>query len=296
MNIERDTDEFMIRRMSENVYMKFDKSDARCQQNADEIKSVFKAIESTNAQSDEEDNPKQKYVFVRLYDPVYKGITAANLLKRGVAATEVNKINSSHAAIGVTLKDRFYGLTGLKGKDEHDFAIEQVTNLSSNSYMAGCDPQKSTCRVYAYPVDDQEYSKIKSSINKYIRNNTLSYDTIHNFVIAISSIKRKFFTKKSKQLIGREAADIISFEDARQEVEKVPTRFVCSTFVAYLMYTCIKRIHNWFDNHNVNYSRVTPSDLSAVRGMRYCFYTKWCDYNTTVQKFVEKHPEFKEFL
>jgi hypothetical protein len=298
MNIERNTDEFVIKKLCDSSYMKFEKTNPHYVENANQITNLFRSIESSviNQTQDDDSSNDTKYVFIRLYDPVYKGLNAANLLKRGIAITEVNKIDASHATININLKDKFYGLTGMKDKDEQDFAIEQVTNVKTNSYMESCDPSKSTCRVYCIKCNEQEYAKTKAMIMKLYRSNSISYDVPENFIMALRSIKRKFFTPKNKRIIGRESIEIMSYESAKKDSTKIPHKFVCSTLVAYILYSNIQKVQNWFNKHNVEYEKITPSDLSAIRGMKYCFNCKWIDYNTTVKKFVENHEEFKEYL
>ena len=67
-----------------------------------------------------------KYVFIRLYDSDYiNPFYPANLLKFGVEKTEVTDTIASHAAIGFSLEDKFYGLTS--GGD-HQLAIETCTD------------------------------------------------------------------------------------------------------------------------------------------------------------------------
>lgn len=57
--------------------------------------------------------PKEnyKYIFIRLYDPVYTANLPAELLKKGQYITNTTKIPAAHAAIGFDLSDNFYGLT-----------------------------------------------------------------------------------------------------------------------------------------------------------------------------------------
>ena len=297
MNIERNTPELLIKALfsSENVYMRFDKSDPNYKENAEQIVSLCKSCEASTLTVDEEnENANDKYIFIRLYDPTYKGITAATFLKRGVKMTEVNKIDSSHAAINWNLKDGFYGLT-LK-KEQDAFNKEFCVTPESNEYMATCDANKSTCRVYYIKCSPQEYTRTKNMIVNLARQHKLVYDVAYNFIISLNCIKRKFFTKKDKRLLGRESAEIMSYESAKKEMEPIPTKFVCSTLVAYILYSTISKVKNWFNNHNVNYKKVTPSDLSVIRGMKQAFFCKWSDYNKVAKEFAEKHPEFKEYL
>lgn len=297
MNIERNTPELLIKSLGDNLYMRFDKSNPRYKENAQEIQNLYRSSEASQATMEQDDNESnnKRFIFIRLYDPVYKGkINPTNLLKRGQDITNVNKINASHAAINYNLKDKFWGLTGLKTEAEHDFAIESCTNIQNNSYMNGCDPNKSTCTVYYISCSDQEYTKCKNLIIKFARMNEISYDILHNFVMAIDGIKRKFFSKK--KIIGQESVEILSYESASAKVEKIPDKFVCSTLCAYILFTTISKVRNWFNNHSVNYTRVTPSDLSAVRGMKKAFTCSWNEYNTKVKEYAEKHPEMKEYL
>ena len=295
MNLERNTDEFLIKKLKDNLYMKFGKSNENYQQDVEQILNLFKSTESSDSTNDN-DVGKGKYIFIRLYNPVYdKKISPTNILKRGQYATVVNNVYAAHAAINYDLKDKFWGLTGLKDKGQYDFAIECCSNPTGNTYMETCNVQKSTCSVYCIRCKDDEYSKCKNLILKYARNHKISYDVVHNFIMALSGIKRKFFTKKDKRRIGRESLEIMSFESEKQNTPKVQEKFVCSTLVAYFIYSTISTVRNWFNNHNVNYNHVTPSDIVDIRGVKKLFTCKWCDYNKTISEYVKKHPEFNEY-
>lgn len=297
INLERNTDEIFIKKIDNNHYIKFDKiNNMRYRQDSEELANILKSSESSPIENEDDKYVKKKYIFVRLYDPTYKGLTPANVLKRGQQITEVNKINGSHVAINYNLKDKFWGLTGLK--EGNDFAIESCEHPETNGYMNGCDTNKSTCIVLYYACDEQDYSKCKNLILKYARNNTLSYNTASNFIMAIRQIKRKWFTPKNKQIIGKESdnVEILSYESLKNEnKEKIQTKFVCSTLVAYLLYTTITPIKRWFDNHGINHNHITPSDISAIRGMKFGFKCKWNEYNKTLNEFCKKHPEFNEY-
>ena len=299
MNLERNTDELLIKKIDNNHYIKFDKiNNARYKQDSEEIFNILKSSESSSIETEEDKYIKKKCIFVRLYDPTYKGLNPTNLLKHGQKITEVNKMHNSHASINYNLKDKFWALSAFK--KQHDFAIESCEHPESNDYMNGCDPNKSTCTVLYYECSEQDYSKCKNLILKYARNNTLSYDTAYNFIVALRQIKRKWFTPKNKRIIGKESScvEILSYESLKNEngeKNKIQTKFLCSTLVAYILYMTITPIRRWFDNHEINHNHITPSDISAIRGMKYGFKCKWNEYNKTVNEFCKKHPEFSEY-
>jgi len=247
------------------------------------------------------DNPSgnKKYLFIRLYDPNYSDpLYIANLLQGGISLTEVNPENVSHASIGFDLSDYFFGLTS---GGRYNLKIEKCTDVASNDYMEKCDPAKSVQSVYAIPVTEEEYEKAHNLIMKNLNNKQLKYASVQNIKIAGYSVKRKFFTKEEQQELGSE-----KLEDKLYDAKKIfkkhvklpftDKRFVCSSFVAWILYNSVDSVAKWIDEHKVDYHYITPSDLPHIEGVEFLFSSKWNEFDEQAKKFCERDERFKIFL
>lgn len=241
----------------------------------------------------------KKYLFIRLYDPNYNDpLYIANLLQGGLSIIEVNPENVSHASIGFDLSDYFFGLTS-GGK--YNLKIEKCTDVASNDYMEKCNPEKSVQSVYAVAVNEDEYEKAYNMIMKNLNNIQLRYAKSQNIKIAGYSVKRKFFTKEEQQELGSEQLEdkLYNAKEIFKEHVKLPftdKRFVCSSFVAWVLYNSVESIHKWFDEHKVDYHYVIPSDLSHIDGVEFLFSSTWADFDKQAEEFCKKDERFKEYL
>ena len=237
-----------------------------------------------------------KYIFFRLYNPIYKNpLYIANLLKGGINSTRMeNDPEVSHASINFSLDDNYYGLA-LTG--EHQLAPEECAIPESNEYMKKCDPEKSEQITYALKVTEEEYEKTRMFVQTYVDRNDIRYATGLNFKIALFSIKRKFFTPKERQEFG----SLIYPDDACNKkanivYNEMENNFVCSTFIGYVLYNNVETVSSFFDEHNIKYEYLNVADIGQIPGIIPIFYSNWDNYLEAAHSFVEEYPEFAEYL
>ena len=237
-----------------------------------------------------------KFIFFRLYNPIYKNpLYIANILKGGIGSTRVGNVPEvSHASINFDLEDDFYGLSL---GEEHELKVEECGNVESNSYMTNCDPEKSEQITYALKVSEEEYNRTKEFVERYAERTDVHYAPMDNFSIAAFSVKRKFFTSKEKKKFGnltypsRAKNKLVTREEEEEE-----KNFVCSTFVGYTLYNNVDAVYTFFNEHNIKYEYLNVADISEIPGVIPLFYSTWADYLEAARAFVEEYPQFKEYL
>ena len=238
-----------------------------------------------------------KYIFFRLYNPAYKNpLYIANILKNGISLTKTEDVpDLSHASMNFTLDDNYYGLT-LGG--EYQLAEEECALPQNNKYMKNCDPTKSEQITYALKVSEEEYQKTKDFVTKYVQSTDINYASSLNFKIALFSIKRKFFTPKDHKQFG----SVVYPSDANNKKvdldndDEILNNFVCSTFVGYVLYNNVDSVTEFFDENDIKYEYLNVTDISLIPGIVPLFYSNWDNYQEAARAFVEKYPEFKEYL
>lgn len=242
---------------------------------------------------------KKKYIFIRLYDPNYNDpMYIANSLQKGIAFVEVNPENVNHASIGFDLSDYFFGLTS-GGK--YNLKIERCTDVASNDYMEKCNPEKSIQSTYAIPVTNEEYERAYNLILKNLNNKQLKYAATENIKIAGYCVRRKFFTPEEQQKLGSEQLENKLYDikkDFKKHVKPIiqDQMFVCSTFVAWVLYNSVDSVHQWFDDHKIDYEYITPSDLSQIEEVEFLFSSTWTKFDEAAEEFAKVNEEFADYL
>lgn len=238
---------------------------------------------------------EEAYIFFRLYNPCYSSpLNVTNLLKFGISTTNLSDIFVSHAAIGFDLNDDFYGVT-LGGKQQ--LKLEICTDLSNNPYMRKCDPVSSELWVYAMKVPRSEYQASLEMVQYFLDNVTVKYSVMQNFPYTCYNIKRKFFTLKKNQGFGSPKLTKKSYNIYKDlNPKRTPKKFVCSTFMAYILMQNVTEIQNLFIEKNINYRYVVPGDFTSFPGVIKLFYSSWEDYLIAAQKFVEENPDFAPYF
>ncbi len=244
----------------------------------------------------EEVDAPYKYVFFRLYNPVYTNpFYIANLLKFGIKATQISELQVSHASINFSLDDNFWGLA--LNSPQNCLSQETCTDISTNEFMSRCNPYESEQTTYAIRVKAEEYENIKTELEEYAQLKDIRYKTSINFKFALFSMERKFFTPKSKQTFGNikyhqdTEKDRLEFDPSYTEND-----FVCSTFIAYLLNKNIASVNQYFNEHNVNYRYVNVCDIPDIPGVTKLFYSSWDNYTLAAQAFVDQNEEFREYF
>lgn len=253
--------------------------------------SIPYLIEENVKFNDLEDPSKPyKYIFLRLYNPVYSNpLYIANILKGGIRLTDVSDFELSHVSINLELNDGFYGLT-LAGNSQ--FVKEYCSDVNSNRYMSKCNPANSEQITFALKVTEEEYENVREFIQFYTKYPKLSYFALENFKIAVYSLKRKFFTKKEKQAFGYNDYPKVK----KNKDDSVESDFVCSTFITYILINTIPRINEWFNEHKINYKYINVTDIPSIPGVTPLFYSTWDNYEFAAKLFTEVNPEFKDYL
>lgn len=236
-----------------------------------------------------------KYIFIRLYNPDYTNpFYIANLLQGGINLTEISDYHFSHAAINFSLNDDFYGLTS---GGYYQLARESCLNPKENKYMKHCDPIDSEQITLALKVNEEEYINLQKEIDEYSKNHKIKYNVGKNFQNAFFALDRRFFTNKNKRAFGY--ADYpYSKKDQKKDNDKNhnETQFVCSTFLAYILYQNVDYIHDYFVENNINYRYINVTDLLFLPNISPLFYSTWENYQTAAENFVNKNPEFSAYL
>lgn len=256
------------------------------------IPSIPYLIEENVTFEDLEDSEEPyKYVFFRLYNPIYiNPLYIANLLKGGIAITEIEDLEFSHASMNTNLNDAFYGITMA---NDHKLAYESCTSTETNDYMNKCNPYLSDQITYALKVSLDEYDYIEELLQFYLKYPSVTYATLQNFRMTFYSIKRKFFTNPKKQSFGNVEYPKLKQNDAEDYIED---KFLCSTFTAFILYTAIPRIHDWFVDHDVDYRYVNVTDITVIPGVKPLFFSTWNNYNFAAKLFTELNPEFSQYF
>ncbi|MBP3708856.1 MAG: hypothetical protein J6I73_00385 [Treponema sp.] len=234
----------------------------------------------------------ETYIFLRLYNPKYKNaLSPGNILRAGIKLTEVNSFTASHLAIGFDLNDNFYGVTAM-GRPQ--LKVEHLSNRKGNEFLEACNPKKSQQITCAIKVTAEEYEKAKRFL---IKNRYVQYDVNNNFKIARYAIKRSFFTKKEKQ-------DFINFYRSDKDIEAINAmenqraqkKFICSGFIAYILYNSIQSVHDFFTDNRIDYRYITVTDILSIPGVELLFSSYWDDYMQAAGKFVMQHEKFAMYF
>lgn len=225
---------------------------------------------------------EENYIFIRLYSPHYKNpLSAENTLKNLIYLVDMHSKKFSHAAIGFDLNDNFLGLTAV-GKQ--DLKYEQCTQTKTNEFMRKCNPKKSYQTTYAIKVSSKEYEKAKH-LTQYFYNDRISYDVVKNVPIGFYEIKRKFFStneNKSLKQINQKMQKKYPGND-----ESVPRKFVCSSFVSYILMNSVDSIKNFFEENKIDYEYIIPGDIPAFPGMTKLFSSNWNNYTKAALAYVK---------
>lgn len=276
-----------------------------CRSTKQEDRNVLSQIQELNIDKDdkvfclyenigfEDSATSEKYIFFRLYEPVYDNpFCVENLLKNCIMMIDTNPVSTSHSAIGFDLNDCFYGLTT---GGEHNLKIESCTETLSNCYMKKCNKFKSIQITYAIKVTDEEYARAKKIVSEFLENPKTRYSVIQNFAIAGYGIKRNMFIPAEK----KHFADIPN-KRPEDTFAKDRYKFVCSTFIAYVLANSVDSIKEFFIEKGIDSNYVLPSDLEYLPGAIKLFRSTWVDYNVAAKAYCSAYsvltPFYKDYL
>ena len=256
-------------------------------------KNLFLADEDFMSRVDTaEDADDDSYIFLRFYDPqLISPFYVSNILKNGIAKIDVNPLAVSHVSIGFDLRDDFFGLT-LMARPQ--LGREHCSDTKANNYTKQCNAASSKQMLYAIKATGEERKK---AIRMLIENKNVRYDVDRNFKIANRAVRRKLFTAENDRAMEKFYAskkDIESINNA--ENKKGRKKFVCSTFVAYVLYNSVQSVRDFFNTNGIDYRYLMVSDIACIPGVEELFESTWENYGAAAKAFAAEHEEFRRYL
>ena len=230
----------------------------------------------------------KKYIFMRLYYPDYDNkASSVNMLKKMIVLADPNPELASHSSIAFNLEDDYYGLTLYSRKD---LKKESCENPEDNLYMKLCNPYRSVQTTLAIQVTDQEYEAAKKMLEKDFAEQKVKYWATKNVLVGWEGFKRKRLPRSKSVLGGQDKKKGYIDSNKKQK------HFVCSTYLAYVLQCCVKKVDDFFRDRNVSYQIVSPTDLYYIPGLKVLFTSTWVDYKIAAQEFVRSAPVFAKYL
>lgn len=231
---------------------------------------------------------KSEWIFMRLYYPEYDNkASSVNMLKNLIILADPNPELASHSSIGFGLEDDFYGLTLYSRKD---LKKESCLVPQDNLYMKLCNPYKSTQTTLAIKVTPEEYEAAKKMLEKDFAEQKVKYWATKNVIVGVEGFKRKKMPREKSILGGRMPKKGYIPSSKKQK------HFVCSTYLAYVLQTCVKKVDDFFKARNIAYDKVSPTDLYYIPGFKVLFTSTWVDYKIAAAEFVNSKPRFSKYL
>ena len=251
--------------------------------------------------------PSQFYFFMRLYNAVYKSkLNPVSTLDKAIKFVD-QKTNDpvghfNHAACSYKLTDDFVGLTTKSNGEPSAVKIESCEVTDYNRYMKSTDIEKSEFAIYALPITEEEWNKVKHFLDVEIHDPKIMYGTLSLVSFAIDKVGKKIAASSVGQKLASTPVGnkIFGKEDAEAEEPKITKRdekmmvgkkdsLVCSSFVGYTLNKCTS-YKNAFDRTGTNFHLLAPSDLSRIPGAKYICSGRFKDYNKVVSRAVKGKP------
>lgn len=253
-----------------------------------EINASDDAFKIYDADFKKEDEAGNKFLFMRLYLPNYDNkASSVNFLKKLITCVDPNPEQASHSSIGLALDDDFYGLTLYSTSD---LKKESCVAPESNQYMKLCNPYTSTQTTLAISVSQEEYDAVKEMLERDFAEQKVKYWVPKNLTVGLSGLSRKN-KKPSQRKLGARVLKRGYIKSSKKQ-----KHFVCSTYLAYVLQSCVKKIDDYFKERNIAYDKVAPTDLYHIPGFKILFCSTWVDYNIAAQEFVKSAPLFEKYL
>lgn len=236
-----------------------------------------------------------EFVFVRLYKSEYVNkLTPVAILDKGIRLVNHDDLRTNliynHCAINCKLTDDYRGLA--LDNSEFDLKIEKCTDSKSTSLISKTDINSSKFVVYCMKVSKSEYLSIKKFLKDCQQSKKLTYNVFKVPILAINNtvakLKKEFEKIKFKMSKEDKRDDVI-------DVDNLKETFVCSTFVAFILYKFTKAGKR-MDADNIKYGNCMPNTVATIPGMMYMFDGTFVDYNAKVSDFVSRYPQFKKYI
>ena len=177
--------------------------------------------------------------------------------------------------------------------------LEAVNKTNTTKYVADTYYYQGN-KVYtsSREVTEEEYNNTQKFVDYYLDSTDLKYASGLNVKLGLFSIKKKFFTsKKHKQFTTQKYPKSAKNVKINKENEsEYLNRFVCSTFIGYVLYNNVQSVSDFFDKYNIKYDYLNVTDLSLIPGMTPLFYSTWANYLEAAKEFVTENDEFSEYL
>ena len=231
---------------------------------------------------------EKKYIFMRLYYPDYDNkASSVNMLKKLIIMADPNPERASHSSIAFNLEDDYYGLTLYSRRD---LKKESCEKPEDNLYMKLCNPYRSVQTTLAIQVTDQEYQAAKQMLEKDFAEQKVKYWATKNVIVGAQGFKRKRLPRSKSVLGGQD------LKKGYIDSSKKQKHFVCSTYLAYVLQCCVKKVDDFFRERNIGYDKISPTDLYYIPGFKILFSSTWIDYKIAAQEFVRSSPLFENYL
>ena len=236
-----------------------------------------------------------RYIFLRFYNPNYNNpLYIANLLQGGIKLAEVSDMTLSHIAINFSLEDDFYGLTS---GGYFQLAQESCEHPEENKYMRHSNPDLSEQLTFALKVPQSEYESLQQTVEQYAQSHKVKYRVSKVFKIALFSLKRRYLTRKENRQIGALQYPKSTLSEKKEsDPAYMENKFLCSTFIAYILQKNISSVQQFFEENNINYRYMTVTDLLKIPDLQLLFYSTWTNYPLAADAFVLSNPEFQTYF
>ncbi len=254
-----------------------------------EINALDNSFKIYNTNLEDSLKEDETFIFLRLYWTVYKSALApGNLLKGLIVAVEPNPILLTHASIGFSLDDSFYGLTSYSPQD---LKLESCTDTSFNGFMNTCDRYHSTQLTLALKVTEEEKARAKKILEQDFMTGVPQYKPLRNWTIGWQNVRRCKEKTRSRRKLGG-----IPCKKGYVDPGIPQENFVCSSYVAYVLANSVQSIQDFFTEKQIDYNFVLPTDLAYLPGEQRLFSSNWIDYNIAAGEFVLSEPYFKKYI
>lgn len=239
------------------------------------------------------------FVFIRLYDVKYnRFFRPGNFLRLPIKilgkAFDGNVYN--HSAISTYLSDdSFIGLS--LSKEKNMARYESVLNLSSNDFMATTNGNESYCTVIAVPCAESERKYI-GEILDYAgsKDSFFVYGILKNASTAVYHLYNINAYEHSRNFPIVFSFGPLPLEKSPEDFFGENNEFVCSNFISYILAHGVERYRVDFLVNGIDFMGFTPVDLSYLDGAIFLFECNFQDYDSAVDGFVQRYPDFKKYI
>lgn len=237
----------------------------------------------------------EEYIFVRLYRNKYlNNLEPVNILGNFIDILNHSDLKNSiiynHASISTMLTDDFKGLA--LDNTDCDLKVEKCSKAST-SLLKKCNINSSQFAVYGIKVSKGERLIIEKFLKDCLKDKKVTYNVMKFPMLAINNCiaKVKKTLQQTKFLKSSEAVN-----DIDQSADNIKDTFVCSTFVAYVLwkFTSVGKV---MDAKKINYGNCMPNDIvSLIPGFNELFSGTFIEYDTKMVDFISKYPQFKKYI